>query len=780
MERAYDQAKYGAFSSRPYIDMVIPTLTDPSIAPPGKHILSCFVQYAPYRLARSTWDEQREAFGDAVVDTLAEYAPNIRQIIRHRQVLTPLDLEREFGLSEGNIFHGELTLDQLFFLRPVPGWARYSTPIRNLWMCGSATHPGGGIMGAPGRNAARRILGWRARRFHECTTPRRHEATKQNASMSFRVFVVALAVHRHARRSHHRRRSQRARRRRVPRESRPEDARPRARRSDWGLRDHLRDRPGLPVSDARAPGGDRSRDPPRAGPGASRPRDREAGGARVGAVGGWPVADDLGGPRPGGARDLGVLTRGRRALSRISGQRRRDLPRAADVDRDAAAVDRPSVGRRRDRSPQDREEVPRARQGRRLPPAAMAADAGGRFHPRMVRERTAVRRPSRPAGRSVRSWARGRAAAPPCCCGWGRARGTRLHPGGPLAAASAASATRSPRAARQAGAEIRVGAAVRQIVVRGTGSDGRGARHGRDRAGPPGRLERRSSTHAARSRRADAPSSRSSSRPFGTSGCAARWRRSTSRCPRCRDSPARAARIARSGKPRSPAGCGCVPASDALERAFDAAKYGGYSEDPWIELAIPSILDPGLAPAGQHVVSAYVQFAPYSLRGSTWDRERERLADIATAAIARYAPGFEQSVVARQVITPMDLETHLRVDGWTDISRRDRARSAPVRPSAARLGALCDADSQPLPLRRRHASGNRTRRSIRNARRETDHQSRPVCPPCDHASRSARRRRIRAVRSADRSLNAPRSPCEACRAGSLKRADGRTRASIRR
>ena len=159
MERAYDQAKYGAFSSRPYIDMVIPTLTDPSIAPPGKHILSCFVQYAPYRLARGTWDEQRDALGDTVVDTLAEYAPNIRQIILHRQVLTPLDLEREFGLSEGNIFHGELTLDQLFFLRPVPGWARYSTPIRNLWMCGSATHPGGGIMGAPGRNAARRILG---------------------------------------------------------------------------------------------------------------------------------------------------------------------------------------------------------------------------------------------------------------------------------------------------------------------------------------------------------------------------------------------------------------------------------------------------------------------------------------------------------------------------------------------------------------------------------------------------------------------------------------------
>ena len=159
MERAYDQAKYGEFSSRPYIDMVIPTLTDPSVAPPGKHILSCFVQYAPYKLASGNWDEQRDAFGDTVIDTIAEYAPNLRDIILHRQVLTPLDIERQFGLTEGNIFQGELTLEQLFFARPVPGWAQYETPIRNLWMCGSATHPGGGIMGAPARNCARRILG---------------------------------------------------------------------------------------------------------------------------------------------------------------------------------------------------------------------------------------------------------------------------------------------------------------------------------------------------------------------------------------------------------------------------------------------------------------------------------------------------------------------------------------------------------------------------------------------------------------------------------------------
>ncbi|MGH9790991.1 MAG: phytoene desaturase family protein, partial [Candidatus Acidiferrales bacterium] len=158
MERAYDDAKYGNFSRRPYIDIVIPTLTDPSMAPPGKHVMSCFVQYAPYKLAEGTWDEKREAFGDAVVNTIAEHAPNLKKIILHRQVITPLDLEREWGLSEGNIFQGELSLEQLFFLRPVAGWARYRTPIQNLYMCGSATHPGGGIMGAPGRLAALEMM----------------------------------------------------------------------------------------------------------------------------------------------------------------------------------------------------------------------------------------------------------------------------------------------------------------------------------------------------------------------------------------------------------------------------------------------------------------------------------------------------------------------------------------------------------------------------------------------------------------------------------------------
>jgi phytoene dehydrogenase-like protein len=160
LERAYDDAKYGRFSREPFIDMEIMTLVDPSMAPPGKHMASCFVQYAPYHLADGKeWDDaEREAFGDAVVDAIARFAPNIKDLILHRQVLSPKDLEDKLALTEGNIFQGELTLEQLFWSRPVPGYGRFGTPVRNLWLCGSSAHPGGGIMGAPGRLAALEVL----------------------------------------------------------------------------------------------------------------------------------------------------------------------------------------------------------------------------------------------------------------------------------------------------------------------------------------------------------------------------------------------------------------------------------------------------------------------------------------------------------------------------------------------------------------------------------------------------------------------------------------------
>ncbi|HSM18086.1 MAG TPA: NAD(P)/FAD-dependent oxidoreductase [Gemmatimonadales bacterium] len=158
LERAYDDAKYGEFSRRPYMDVIIPSMIDPNMAPPGQHVMSCFVQYAPYQLNGGWNDAKREAFGDAVVDTLAEYAPNLKSAILHRQVVTPKDIEDMVGLTEGNIFQGELALQQLFFLRPVPQWAKYRTPVKQFYQCGSGTHPGGGIMGASGRLAAVEIL----------------------------------------------------------------------------------------------------------------------------------------------------------------------------------------------------------------------------------------------------------------------------------------------------------------------------------------------------------------------------------------------------------------------------------------------------------------------------------------------------------------------------------------------------------------------------------------------------------------------------------------------
>ena len=158
LEKAYDDAKYGNFSQEPYIDIIFPSVIDPGMAPPGKHVMSCFVQYAPYDIRGGWNDQKREDFGDVVINAIARFAPNIKDIILHRQVLTPADLESTFGLTEGNIFHGELSLQQLFVLRPAVKWADYKTPIKNYYQCGSGTHPGGGITGSPGEMAAKKIL----------------------------------------------------------------------------------------------------------------------------------------------------------------------------------------------------------------------------------------------------------------------------------------------------------------------------------------------------------------------------------------------------------------------------------------------------------------------------------------------------------------------------------------------------------------------------------------------------------------------------------------------
>jgi phytoene dehydrogenase-like protein len=158
LERAYDDAKYGGYSQQPYLDIVIPSLLDSSLAPSGKHVISITMQYAPYKLRESNWEEQREALGDHVINTLARYAPNLRDLILHRQIITPLDWEREYSLTEGGEFHGQMGLDQLLFMRPVAGFGQYRTPIANLYLCGAGTHPGGGVTGGPGYNAAREVL----------------------------------------------------------------------------------------------------------------------------------------------------------------------------------------------------------------------------------------------------------------------------------------------------------------------------------------------------------------------------------------------------------------------------------------------------------------------------------------------------------------------------------------------------------------------------------------------------------------------------------------------
>lgn len=157
-ERCYDIAKFGEIPEDLWVDCVVASNVDDTLAPRGRHIMTCFVQYVPYKLREGTWDEKRELLGDRVVKKIGEFAPNVPNAIIARHILTPLDLERTYGLTEGNIFHGDLTLEQLFFMRPLAGWADYRTPIGGLYLCGAGAHPGGGVTGAPGHNAAKQVL----------------------------------------------------------------------------------------------------------------------------------------------------------------------------------------------------------------------------------------------------------------------------------------------------------------------------------------------------------------------------------------------------------------------------------------------------------------------------------------------------------------------------------------------------------------------------------------------------------------------------------------------
>ena len=157
-EKCYDLAKFGEIPEDLWVDCVVASNVDDTLAPRGKHVMTCFVQYVPYKLKTGNWDEHREMLGDRVVKKISEFAPNVPNAILARHILTPLDLERTYGLTEGNIFHGDLTLDQLFFMRPVSGWADYRSPIAGLYLCGAGAHPGGGVTGAPGHNAAKQVL----------------------------------------------------------------------------------------------------------------------------------------------------------------------------------------------------------------------------------------------------------------------------------------------------------------------------------------------------------------------------------------------------------------------------------------------------------------------------------------------------------------------------------------------------------------------------------------------------------------------------------------------
>ncbi len=641
MEQAYDDAKDGQFSRRPYIDMVIPTLVDPRMAPPGKHIVSCFVQFAPYKLAEGTWDDQREAFGDAVVDTLAERAPNIRSLILHRQVLTPLDIERTMGLTEGNIFQGELSLEQLFVNRPAPGWARFRTPVRDLWLCGSSAHPGGGIMGAPGRIAALELLREQAR-------GRRVSRGASSGTRSSSVAATTASCAAHTWRAAACARSSWSGATRWAGRWPPAELVPGARIPVYA---HTVGR--LRGSIARDLG--LSADGLRLVQPAARVTSLRADGPPI-TLWGDPVrtAADLAGIS---RRDAAAWVGLDAEVTTLSGVLSR-LMAITPPDPSAAAPGDILAALRLGLHFRGLDET-HARALLRVLPQSIADFLEDRLETDALRALLAVRG-IRYSSMGPHSAGTTQVFLADSAGNDGGASGETVYArGGPGALAAALAS-----AARRAGAEIRTGAEVTGV---------------RSAAG------RATGVTLASGEQLDAPVVVSGLDPRRTlldlvdpevlgprlgwqagnlrlSGVTAKVDLALAELPRFTgltgtdDAPRLRGRLV------------VAPSVRYLDVAHDAAKYGRMSDEPWLEATIPSLTDPllvdGAAASGvRHVMSVLVQSAPRVLRDGDWATARDTLLERTIATLETVAPGIDRLVVARQVHTPEDLERDLGMTG---------------------------------------------------------------------------------------------------------------------
>ena len=633
----------------------------------------------------------------------------IRDIILHRQVLTPLDLEREFGLTEGNIFQGELTLEQLFFARPVPGWAQYKTPIResvDVRIGDASRRRHHGRAGAELR---------RCGSLDEQTRGSPRSRHRDDVRRMHDVIVIGGGHNGLDRRG-------------LSRESGPEDARPRTHAIAWAAARRTGDLapgfrcPTLAHAAAIDPAIVRGLGLERQGLRIIRPE------AHVCA----PTAD---------GRALVLWADARRAIDEVRAFSTADAdhyPRflasfaaIARVLRRVCEMTPPALD-----DPKAADLIELLKTGRafralgkadayrllRWMPMAVADFAGEWFESEPLRATVAA---GGIAGSFLGPWSAGSAAillllgageGHPVATGWFTA-------GGPGALADAlAAAARSRPAPRSAPAPTSRGS-TSQTRPRPASHSPAASRF------PPGPSSLSADPKRTLLGLVDpihlAPDFIRHVQNIRAHGTLAKVNYAVSGLPDFTGLSARDANqqaTALSGRVRLAADI------DAIERAFDAAKYGGFSEEPWIELAIPSIADPSLAPAGQHVVSAYVQYAPHRLRGDRgWDALRESLGDAATRTIGRYAPGFESSVIAARRDHAAGSRAHVRPDRRPHLSRRARARSVLHGAPAARMGALRDTGSPPVSLQRRHPPRHRPERALRSTRRPRD-PTRPETP----------------------------------------------------